>query len=1078
MKPEDLLLAAELDPAKASQFLEKYGFKDPAGADRNLQLMGEDLSTRLILARIIKSLLEAAKKCPDPDSAINYFERLLTNVAHSSNFLGFLGDTPEALEALILILGTSPFSAEILIRNPEYFYWILDELGAPWIKSSPAYLKEAQQAMEPFAIGEQQLRALGRFKRREIFRIGSRDILRVANVMGTMAELSSLADAVLQSVYSICFQNLAEKHGIPCFLDASGTLREARFTILAMGKLGGSELNYSSDIDLIFVYDGENGNTISAESLLESIQPGEPERTPAISANPVPSTVKELKFISNTEFFTKLAQAITHELSTMTEEGYFFRVDLRLRPEGSTGPVASSFTACKNYYSSWGETFERLALIKTRPAAASIELGEEFCQAFNSFVYRKFLDFAALEEIQEIKTRIESRLANKNKRVRHVKLGAGGIREIEFFAQALQLIYGGQNPRLQERSTVKALGLLQENQFISVDESAALLDAYCFLRDLEHKLQMVNELQAHELPEDDGELYKCARRMGFLAKSPAETIKAFLKKYETHTAYVRDRFQKLISLKRDEGSGSQMKEASLILNKNLSKEEALVILSRPGFEDLQTAYNQICLLRDAPSFAHSPSKMRNLLANLIPSLLETLRLSPDPDTGLNFFEQFAGVLGARDSFYTLLNESPDALQRLVRVLSTSRFLADFLCRNPEFLDAILKEGYFEEVKQLEEYTGQIRETFSSENSFEDCVQALRNLHEQELFRIQAKDVLDQWDRPTVGKQLAALAEACLEGAVLLACQWLEEHEMSSFQSWAQDHFVILALGKLGGNDLGYQSDLDLVYFYSVDSENEFDLTQRRLTRLVEQIDHILSVSIGKGAIYKIDTRLRPEGKKGGLVTPLLKYQEYLDRRAQPWERLAMARHRLIMGNLRNGSMLSEMVRNFVFQSELSPPVVKEIAHIRHRMEIELAKEAEENRFHIKAGAGGLLDIEFAVQMMQLKHGYRNPALQVSNTLDAMMGLKDLGLISPSDYQLLYVGYEFLRFLENRLKIASPFGSGTFHRQLRSLGKTSRLLGYSSTNDRMAAKDFEGAYLDITRSVRNVYQKITDQLTIP
>jgi glutamate-ammonia-ligase adenylyltransferase len=1074
MKPEDLLLAAELDPAKASQFLKKYGFKDPEGADRNLQLMGEDLSTRLILARIIKVLLEAAGKCPDPDSAINYFERLLANVAHSSNFLGFLGDTPEALEALILLLGTSPFSAEILIRNPEYFYWILDELGTPWIKSSEAFLQAAQQASEPFENGEQQLRALGRLKRREILRISARDILRAASVQGTIAELSGLADAILQSVYSVCFQNLAEKYGLPCFLDASGALKRARFTILAMGKLGGRELNYSSDIDLIYVYNGEDGNTVFTDSLLESIQPGDPEPTTLSSSIPRSS---DLKSISNTEFFTKLAQAITHELSSMTEEGYFYRVDLRLRPEGSAGPVASSFTACKNYYSNWGETFERMALIKARPAAGSMDLGEEFCLAFNSFVYRKFLDFAALEEIQEVKTRIESKLSARKKNVRHVKLGAGGIREIEFFVQALQLIYGGRNPQLQERSTVKTLSLLLENQFISIDESTALLDAYYFLRDLEHKLQMVNELQAHELPEDEEELYKCARRMGFLEKSRAQTTKTFLKKYESHTAHVRDLFQKLVFLKRDEWSGSQMREASLILNKNLSKKEAIEILARPGFEDLQTAYNQICLLRDAPSFAHSPSKMRNLLANLIPSLLETLRLSPDPDTGLNFFEQFASALGARDSLYTLLNESPNALHSLIRVLSTSQFLADFLCRNPEFLDAIVKQEYLEEVKQLEEYKWQIREILSEENSFENRVQALRSLHEFELFRIQVRDVLDQCDRPLVGKQLAALAEACLEGAFLLACERLEEDGMNSFQAWAQDHFVILALGKFGGNDLSYRSDLDLVYFYSVDSVDELDRTQRRLTRLVEQIDHILSVSTGRGAIYKIDTRLRPEGKKGGLVTPLLKYQEYLERRAQPWERLAMSRHRFIMGSPSNRATLSELVRNFVFQPELSPSVVKEIGHIRHRMEIELAKEAEENSFHIKAGVGGLVDVEFAVQLMQLKHGYRHPALQISNTLVALTEIRKLELISLSDFQVLYLGYEFLRFLENRLRIASPFGSGTFHRQSKSLGKTSRLLGYSSTIDPRAAKDFEGAYLNITGSVRNVYQRIMDQLTL-
>ncbi|MFN8005635.1 MAG: bifunctional [glutamate--ammonia ligase]-adenylyl-L-tyrosine phosphorylase/[glutamate--ammonia-ligase] adenylyltransferase [Terriglobia bacterium] len=1073
MKPEDLLLAANLDAAKASQYLKKFGFKDPEGADRNLQLMGEEISTRLILSRIIKSLLEAVKQSPDPDAALIYFERLFANLAHSSNFLGFLGDTPEALEALISLLGTSPFCAEILIRNPEYFYWILDELGTPWVKSAEAYFQEAQQIMEPFEEGEQQLRALGRFKRREMLRISSRDILRITDVVGTMTELSNLADTVLQSIYSICFRALARKHGSPSFYDDSGLRREARFTILAMGKLGGRELNYSSDIDLIYVYDGENGNTVELEAPTGSLPLGDshPGNTPAevpIQSNP--------RSISNPEFFTKLAQAITHELSTMTEEGYFYRVDLRLRPEGSAGPVASSLNACRNYYSSWGETFERMALIKARPAAGSLDLGEEFCLAFTPFVYRKFLDFAALEEIQEIKTRIESKLASRKKPLHHVKLGAGGIREIEFFAQALQLIYGGRVPQLRERSTIKALGLLQEHQLISMTEKSELLQAYSFLRDLEHKLQMVNEFQAHELPEDEEELYKCARRMGFKSKTQAETIKSFLKKFDSHTAHVQDRFQKLISHKRHQRSGDQIREAFLILNKNLSKDEALEILAKPGFEDLQTAYHHVCLLRDAPSFAHSPAKMRNLLANLMPSLLETLRLSPDPDAGLSYFEQFASALGARDALYSLLNESPEALHSLIQVLSTSQFLADYLCRNPEFLDAIIKQEFNDKPRSLEDFQQQIREVLSEEDTFDLRLQSLRHFHEMELFRVQVMDVLDQCNRPQAGQQLAGLAESTLEGAIRLACQKLEAEGMESFQSWAEAHFVILALGKFGGNDLSYQSDLDLIYFYSVDSPDELDLTQRRLVRLVEAIDHILSVSTGRGAIYKIDTRLRPEGKKGGLVTPLLKYQEYLHRRAQPWERLAMVRHRILMGTPRNSEALSKLVEDFVFQPELSPVTVKEIAHVRHRMEIELAKEAEENRFHLKAGIGGLVDIEFAVQMIQLKHGAKYHALRVPNTLEALRVIRSLNLLSRSDFEILYLGYEFLRFLENRLRIASPFGSGVIQRDEKSLGKMSRLIGYSSLKDPAVPRHFERAYLDITQSVRKVYQKIIAQVS--
>jgi glutamate-ammonia-ligase adenylyltransferase len=1045
MKPEDLLLAAELSDEKVSRFLKRYGFKDPKAADRNLQLIAEDLSMRHILARMMKGLLEAARQSPDPDSALNHFERLFANVTHGGNFLGFLGETPEALEAIILICGTSPFSAEILIRNPEYFYWLLDQIGTPWTKPPELYLQEARQATERFDDSTQRLHALARFKRRELLRIGSRDILKVNDVVGTFTELSHLADALIHSVYEICYEKLAGRHGIPQFIDGAGIRRTARFTVLAMGKLGAQELNYSSDIDLIYVYEGEQGSTQIASN----------------SGTP----------ICNREFFTKLAQSITHELSSLTEEGYFYRVDLRLRPEGSAGSVASSLTACKNYYSTWGETFERLALIKARPCGGSPELGEKFCEIFRPFVFRRFLDFAALEEIQEIKSRIEAKLTAKKSSSHHVKLGAGGIREIEFFVQALQLIYGGRHPDLQERSTVKALEKLQQHGYLKKKEHRELLDAYRFLRDLEHKLQMVYHFQTHELPTTREELYKCARRMGFRSKTENAAIDQFLGVFQSHRDTVQKHFQNLIAFKRHSGVGGHMREAALILNKNLSEAEALEILSKPGFDDLRTALHQVVLLRDAPSFAHSPSKMRNLLANLMPSLLHTLQLSPDPDTGLNYFERFASALGARDALYLLLNESPLALHRLIRVLSSSQFLADLLCRKPEFLDSVLRDDSLGKPKSPEAYVDRIRSSTLECASFEEQVAALRSLQQEELFLIQVGDVLDITDRPTVGSQLAALADACLVGAFELACRHLEAKWGSAFSEWAQEHFVIMALGKQGGEDLSYHSDLDLVYFYSLAGKEAADEAQLRASAIVEMIDAILSISRGEGSIYKIDTRLRPEGKKGSLAAAIHRHQEYLENRAEPWERLAMVRHRFITGSSSNRLRLEDLLRKFIYEKSLSAKTVQDIGHIRRRMETELGRESENHQFHIKAGCGGLIDIEFAVQLLQLKHGNQISDLQVSNTLQALSRLRQHGLISCSDFQVLYLGYEFLRLLENRLRIASPVGTAALSRDSKILGRIARLLGYSILSGGQTAADFERVYQHITGQIRKVFDRV-------
>jgi glutamate-ammonia-ligase adenylyltransferase len=1059
MKPEDLLLAEELSSKEVCTFLEKYGFKDPISADRNLQLIAEEPDAREMLARIIGAVLDIARQSPDPDAALNNFERFLAVVPHPVNLLGFLWDTPEALEAVVLVCGTSPYSSEILIRNPEYFYWVLDQLGTPWVKSVELFFKEARQIISKFTDPTLQLRALARFKRREMLRMGARDILHVADLVGTVTELSNLADTVTQLVYEICSARLVERYGVPQYQDQQGGPHTAEFIVLGMGKLGGRELNYSSDIDLIYVYNGEQGRTCA--NLQEQFFAGSHYGTEGIS---------------NTEFFTKLAQSITSELSTLTEEGYFYRVDLRLRPEGSTGSVASSLTACRNYYATWGETFERMALIKARPVAGSADLGREFLKTIQPFVYRKFLDLASLDEIQEIKTRIDSKLGSRRKQEVHVKLGAGGIREIEFFVQALQLIYGGQTPDLQESGTLKALDKLLVHQYVREQEYRELREAYLFLRDLEHKLQLVFHLQTHELPDSAEELYRCARRMGFQERSVEDTLDRFRRTYQQHTANVNRIFQNLVTSQRRAASGDYVNEAALVLNKNLPEREVFPILSRHGFRDLRSAFHQIVLLRDAPSFAHSPSKMRNLLANLMPPLLGSLHSSPDPDAGLTYFEKFASTLGERDSLYTLLNESPEVLSRLMRILSSSQSLAEFLCHRPEFLDSLVRQDLLQRRKSLRDFRRELEQLLEKAGSREGRRTALRNYQQVELFRIGMKDLLGQLRRPQVGEQLAALAEACLLGAFDIACLELEHGYGKGFSSWARDHFAILALGKLGGEDLSYNSDLDLVFFYRVDDLHDSVETQRRCVRLVELLDQILSVSQGEGSIYKIDTRLRPEGKKGELVVAMHHYEEYLEKRAAAWERLALVRQRILSGGSPMRRQLKRWIEAFVYRSDLNSAIVAELGRIRHRMELEIGKEADGQRFHLKAGVGGLLDVEFATQLLQLKHGAAHQEIRGSNTTAVLKKLEASGLIARDQLVVFQDGYEFLRLLENRLRIASPYGTVYFSRTPETLSRVYRLLNPTRDVLPNCAEDFEKTYLARTREIRNHYQQILAALS--
>ncbi len=433
-------------------------------------------------------------------------------------------------------------------------------------------------------------------------------------------------------------------------------------------------------------------------------------------------------------------------------------------------------------------------------------------------------------------------------------------------------------------------------------------------------------------------------------------------------------------------------------------------------------------------------------------------------------------MGDRDSLYTLLNESPEVLARLLRLLSSSRFLSDFLCRRPEFLDSVVRPEAMKRQKPRSAFSAELGLLLREAASSEQKLQRLRQYQQTETFRIGMKDMLAELSRDQAGRQMAGLAECCLLAALELACQSLGARLGPGFTEWAQKHFAILALGKFGGNDLSYHSDLDLIYFYADESPGDGQESQGRCLRLVERIDEILSVSRGEGTIYRIDTRLRPMGKKGELVVAASRYQEYLTTRAEAWERLALCRHRFISGGRRLQRRIQSMIERFVYRPELTSAEVSEIAHLRQRMEFELGREAKENRFHLKAGAGGLQDVEFATQLLQLKHGGQCSELRIAHTLKAMTRLGRRGFLSEAAVRDLSEGYRFLRRLENRLRIAAPGSTSTVSRDPHSLRKLILLMGEPKAPYCQSPEAFARHYLEITGRVRSHFQEIVASLS--
>jgi glutamate-ammonia-ligase adenylyltransferase len=960
-------LIAKRPPAKptADKLLRAHGFRDPTAARAIIQRLGADELQRRALAKIFPHLSRACAASADPGRALMNFERLVAALPNPNMFYHYLQEAPDRLDLLVKVFAHSQALSDTLARNASYFHFLIapETLKVPREKKWLA--AELARLLMPARVPAEKYDVVRRFRRRETLRIGTRDLVGQATVEETTLELSNLADVCLQAVYEIAAVKL----------QAEFKVRGSRFTVIGMGKLGGQELNYSSDVDVIFVY-------------------GEDEQlTPVISAH---------------QFYTKLAEEIVRAVGTKSDEGTIFRIDLRLRPEGSSGPLARSLESCENYYAEWGETWERMALVKARPVAGDAGLGAEFVEMVQPFVYSRHAGTSIIQQMAALKQRIEDEVVRDDRLTRHVKLGIGGIREIEFIVQSFQILRGGRIPALRERSTLRALPLLVKARSLNDKEAGALAHAYRFLRNVEHRLQMEMELQTHTIPDEEHAQYRLARSLGF------KTVEQFQAAQQQHTSAVRQIYESVLS-----GAA----------------EAAPVVLapgSLKGFVDPDAAAKIIETLWRGSGFVHVSTRTQELFSRLVPLMVEWSGHLAEPDAALARFEKFASAYGSRGLLYELFVRNPKLVEMLLRVSDASKFFADTLVQQPELFDEVCRGVALDEPRPLPAVAAEPMET-------------ARVWKRAELLRIGIADVLGLVDLPQVLAEITGLADTCLQFALAQAQRELKLKKLP---------FLIVGLGKFGGQELGYGADLDVLFVGD----------QAQSTRLASRVIEFMARQTSTGKLFEVDARLRPDGKDGPLASSLDAHRDYYTKRAQLWERLAFTKARIVAGDAAYGEKFMKLIAGIIYAAPLTAADATELRQMRHRIETERGDQQHLD-WEFKTGPGGLIDVEFLIQSLQLQHGAAHPQIRTAHTLAALNRLASLGIIEEGHASQLRRHYLFLRRLESVLRRMENLSVSHLPDDEAGQNRLAKRLGFAERDE------FLDAYRHTTRRVRVLYEQL-------
>ncbi len=886
------------------------------------------------------------------------------------------------------LFGNSPFLTQCCLTEPDLLMRLMQQ-------GPEATLADVEDRLNRHLPAEMErpalMRTLRLARRRVALLVAIADLAgwwpleRVTGALSRFADLA-LAMAVRHLLAA------AARQGEIALAEPAEPERDSGFIVLAMGKLGAGELNYSSDVDLILLYDPDKARYAGKHGV--------------------------------GTFFARLARELVALIQERTADGYVFRTDLRLRPDAGATPPALSVGAALIYYEGAGQNWERAALIKARAAAGDLAAGRAFLAQLRPFLWRKHLDFAAIQDIHSIKRQINAHRGGARIAVagHNVKLGRGGIREIEFFAQTQQLIWGGRIPALRVAETCGALEALARAGRIAAVVAAELIVAYRFLRQVEHRLQMVEDAQTHTIPADDAGL---ARLAGFLGFASAAAFSAELLR---HLATVESRYAALF-----EEAPSLAAPGNLVFTGTEDDPETLKTLAGLGFADAPAVASRIRGWHHGRHRSTRSQRARELLTELVPSLLRAFGASANPDAALLRFDQFLAHLPAGVQLFSLLQRNAALLDLLAEIMAAGPRLAELLARRPGLLDAVLTEGFFDPLPPRAELAAELEAQLAGARDYQDLLDAARRWVGDRKFQVGVQLLRARLDGEAAGAAFADIAETAIAG--LLPCVAAE---------FARSHgdiggggLVVLGLGKLGSREMTVTSDLDLILVYDAPEAVEASDGERPLAvsayyaRLSQRLINALTAITPEGNLYDVDMRLRPSGSKGPVASSLDAFRRYHRELAWTWEQMALTRARPVAGPDALAAAAMSVVTAVLTRPRDRRQLAAEVADMRRRME---ESRKSSSFWDIKHRRGGLVDVEFIAQYLQLREAARHPRLLRQNTAAALGALAEAGLLAAKPAEELLAALELWRDVQGLIKltVVEPFDEAAATPALKAL----------------------------------------------
>jgi [glutamine synthetase] adenylyltransferase / [glutamine synthetase]-adenylyl-L-tyrosine phosphorylase len=907
------------------------------------------------------ALREALDRSADPVVAAEHVERILAAHPHLA---GEIESDPLLREGLIALAVASHSLFAALERDPDAVAMLRSET----LLGGVDFAAEAQAVITD----DEPARALRRWKRRHIVRIAGRDLLGITTLRDVGVELAALARACLDSAVALASPNVP-------------------FAVVGMGKLGGRELNYASDVDVLFMHEGDLG---------------EAER---------------------------VARAVLTTMTKPTPDGIVFRTDADLRPEGRAGALSRTVDAYEAHWERWAQTWELQALIKAEPVAGDAALGDAFVSRAYPFLWPETLDPDAVREVRAMKAKTEQLLQRQGLSERELKRGPGGIRDIEFAVQLLQLVHGRHDASIRSRTTLDALEQLASGGYVTTGDARALDAAYIWLRTVEHRLQLVDEHQTHTLP-GDRERTHLARVLGFRDATDRTALEAFDAEHHSQVAVVRSIHERLFFaplLDTLAGAG------------NLRPAAAEERLAAFGFHDVEQTR---AALRELTA---GLTRRSRVMQQLLPVILTWLSEAPDPDLGLLQLRRLTEGYTRSSTLARRFRETPIAAQRATRILGSSRVLGLALHRQPDFVDALADEALLTTEPTAAQLTTEALDTLDWREDDTARRAGLRRFKRRELLRIGARDLLGLADLVTVGRELSSLADASIEAAL----QSLEPAVP----------FAVIGMGHLGGREMSYASDIDVLFVYDGSGATAFEQAERTATHLMRAIGE----TTAEGQTFRIDARLRPEGKQGVLARSIEGYESYWEQWGQVWEFQALTKARVVAGDADLGKRFLSAAHTFVYRDPFDEHWPREIRRMKARIERERIPPGEDARFHLKLGRGSLSDVEFVVQLEQLVYGARHPEVRDPSTQAALAALVALDAVDAADAECLVQAYELCTRARNYRYLLTGIPGDSLPIDGDEATKLARILGHVHRPQLTLREE----YRRVTRRARDVVERL-------